>query len=186
MAYENIAKRMKSGSTREEAANFTSIELVSAADSHCRAFLLKSGYNKVEDAASEVSFELLKTLRHLIELYAIDLCLKNLGDLFRVSLLKYLNVLSLIFLIQFVNISNEDVADLQSRLEIVLSNIRPNAVGLVDGFDIPDRVLGSTLGSYDGNVYERLYEEALKSPLNQEPVNKSFHAYLKPFMDSKL
>ena len=85
-----------------------------------------------------------------------------------------------------MNFGHEDIADLQSRLEIVLANIRPNAVGLVDGFDIPDGVVGSTLGSYDGNVYERLYEEALKSPLNQEPVNQSFHKYLKPFMMSKL
>lgn len=89
MASENVAKRMKSGSTREEAANFTSIELASAADSHCRAFILKSGYSKVEDAASEVSPQLLKCLRHLIELYAIDYCLRNLGDLFRVSFLLF-------------------------------------------------------------------------------------------------
>lgn len=67
---------------------------------------------------------------------------------------------------------------------MVLANIRPNAVGLVDGFDFPDRVLGSALGVYDGNVYEKLYEEAKKSPLNQEPVNKSFHLYLKPYMQS--
>ncbi|CAG9796949.1 unnamed protein product [Diatraea saccharalis] len=43
--------------------------------------------------------------------------------------------------------------------------------------------LKSTLGSYDGRVYERLMEEALKSPLNQEPVNESFHKYLKPTMN---
>lgn len=52
-------------------------------------------------------------------------------------------------------------------MEDALAAIRPNAVGIVDSFDIPDMVLGSALGAYDGNVYERLFEEAKKSPLNQ-------------------
>lgn len=75
---------------------------------------------------------------------------------------------------------------LQSRLEAALKKFRPSAIGLVDGFDIPDEVLGSVLGAHDGNVYERLLNEAKTSPLNQEDVNKSFHMYLKPFMKSNL
>lgn len=75
---------------------------------------------------------------------------------------------------------------MQIRLENVLAKIRPNAVGIVDGFDIPDASLNSTLGAYDGNVYERIFTEAQKSPLNQEPVNESFEKYLKPFMKSQL
>lgn len=61
-----------------------------------------------------------------------------------------------------------------------------NAVGIVDGFDIPDLALGSVLGAYDGNVYERLLAAAKSSSLNQEDVNKSFELYLKPFMKSNL
>lgn len=67
-----------------------------------------------------------------------------------------------------------------------MKTFKINAIGVVDGFDIPDTVLGSTLGAYDGNVYERLLAAAKKSPLNQEDVNKSFHLYLKPFMKSNL
>lgn len=67
-----------------------------------------------------------------------------------------------------------------------MAKIRPNAVAIVDAFEIPDKILGSALGVYDGNVYEKIFEEAMKSPLNQEPVNKSFHLYLKPFMKSNL
>lgn len=75
---------------------------------------------------------------------------------------------------------------LQAWLEELLAAIRPNSIGIVDSFDIHDDVLGSTLGAYDGNVYERLFEEASKSPLNSEPVNKSFKLHLKPFMKSNL
>lgn len=64
--------------------------------------------------------------------------------------------------------------------------IRPNAVGLVDSFDIRDEILASTLGAHDGNVYERLFEEASKSPLNKEAVNKSFGLYLKPLLKANL
>jgi acyl-CoA oxidase len=71
-------------------------------------------------------------------------------------------------------------------LESALKKFRNNAIGIVDGFDIPDSVLGSVLGAYDGNVYERLLDAAKSSPLNQEDVNQSFHMYLKPFMKSNL
>lgn len=81
---------------------------------------------------------------------------------------------------------SEDILVLQSRLEDLLALIRPNIVGIVDGFDIHDEILGSALGSYDGNVYERLFAEAMKSPLNQKSVNESFKKYLKPFLKSSL
>jgi acyl-CoA oxidase len=68
----------------------------------------------------------------------------------------------------------------------MLMVIRLNAVGIVDGLDIRDEILGSALGAYDGNVYQRLYNEAIKSPLNQESVNQSYHKYLKPFIKSNL
>lgn len=89
-------------------------------------------------------------------------------------------------MLQFTNIVGKDIDQLQQWLEQLLAEIRPNAVGLVDSFDIRDEILASTLGAYDGNVYERLFEEASKSPLNAEPVNKSFELYLKPFLKSSL
>lgn len=67
-----------------------------------------------------------------------------------------------------------------------MTQIRPNAVGFVDGFDYHDYMLGSTLGSYDGNVYERLYNEAQKSPLNREGMKDAFEKHLKPLMKSQL
>lgn len=90
------------------------------------------------------------------------------------------------YFLQFTEFQGKDVEVLQSWLEELLALIRPNAVGLVDGFDIRDEILSSTLGAYDGNVYERLFEEAQKSPLNKELVNKSFQQYLKPFLKSNL
>lgn len=51
---------------------------------------------------------------------------------------------------------------------------RKDAVPLVDAFDFTDKSLNSALGSYDGQVYQRLYEWAQKSPTNQVGTNCSF------------
>ena len=59
---------------------------------------------------------------------------------------------------------------LRQREMALLSEIRPNAVGLVDAFDFHDHLLSSVLGRYDGNVYENLYKWAQQSPLNKTQV----------------
>lgn len=87
---------------------------------------------------------------------------------------------------QFTNVTERDIQALQSRLEDLLTKLRPNAIGFVDGFDYHDVMLCSTLGSYDGMVYERLYNDALKSPLNRDGVQNVFEKYLKPLMKAKL
>lgn len=56
----------------------------------------------------------------------------------------------------------------------------------MDSFDIRDEILDSALGAYDGNVYERLFKEANKSPLNKTPVNRSFEMYLKPYLKANI
>ena len=44
--------------------------------------------------------------------------------------------------------------------------LRPETIALVDAFDISDTVLNSALGSYDGKVYEQLFESARTSAMN--------------------
>lgn len=61
------------------------------------------------------------------------------------------------------------VDTLMDRIHVMLDHIRPDAVGLVDALGFDDEQLKSTLGRYDGNVYEAIYEEAKLSPLNQSP-----------------
>jgi acyl-CoA oxidase len=60
--------------------------------------------------------------------------------------------------------------DQLSRVDIALcrlaEELRSDMVALVDAFDFPDIVLNSALGRFDGNVYEALYEAAVKSPMN--------------------
>lgn len=90
------------------------------------------------------------------------------------------------FILQFIPLTENDIATLQDRLEQALAKIRPDAVAIVDGFDFHDKVLSSVLGAYDGNVYERIFESAKKSPMNKQAVPKMFELYLKPFMKSNM
>jgi len=48
----------------------------------------------------------------------------------------------------------------------LLTELRPEAVALVDGLGMKDSQLHSTLGRSDGNVYEAIYNEAKLNPLN--------------------
>jgi Acyl-CoA oxidase len=40
------------------------------------------------------------------------------------------------------------------------------AIQITDAFKFSDYELGSVLGRYDGNVYEALFDEAKKDPIN--------------------
>nr|XP_032529066.1 probable peroxisomal acyl-coenzyme A oxidase 1 [Danaus plexippus plexippus] len=160
---------MKSGLSYEDAWNKASVQLIAAAEAHGRAIVLAIYKQQIEKQARNVSLPLRDVLHQLLELYMVYWTLEKVGDL-----------------LLYTQISERDVKALQRRYEDLLEILRPNAVGLVDAFDIRDEVLCSTLGSYDGRVYERLMEEAMKSPLNKEPVNDTFHKYLKPFMRGKL
>lgn len=186
LAHKHIEARKKTYSP-EEAVNQTGVELLRVAELHCQSFLLQSTIEMVANTKQKVSTQIGQVLQDILELYAVDLAIRFLGDLLqvKVTLNLSLNYITLAAF-QFVNITGGDIERLQQRMESALKSMRNNALGIVDGFDIPDFVLSSTLGAYDGNVYQRLLDAAKKSPLNQQDVNESFHKYLKPFIKSNL
>jgi acyl-CoA oxidase len=62
---------------------------------------------------------------------------------------------------------SEDTVDIvDDKIRQLLQAIRPEAVALTDAFGFIDYQLKSTLGKHDGNVYEAIYDEAKKNPLN--------------------
>ncbi|XP_016976162.1 probable peroxisomal acyl-coenzyme A oxidase 1 [Drosophila rhopaloa] len=169
IAYEQIELRRKQGHGTEVAANLCGTFLTAAADLHGRAFLAQTAYTELFALSRNVSPALADVLKVVLELYLVDACLNRIGDFLR-----------------FIDLTDQDVTQLEVRLENCLKRLRPNAVTLVDSFDLHDRVLDSALGAYDGNVYEHIFESTKKNPLNKEPVNAAFHKYLKPFMKAHL
>lgn len=59
----------------------------------------------------------------------------------------------------------------------MMKQIRPHAVRLVDAWKIPDYLLDSALGRFDGKVYEDLFDRAHKrNPLNEMTFNPDYRS----------
>eukprot|EP00040_Diaphanoeca_grandis_P015320 m.78039 g.78039 ORF g.78039 m.78039 type:complete len:773 (+) comp25072_c0_seq1:205-2523(+) len=63
-----------------------------------------------------------------------------------------------------------------AAVDLLCTMLRPDAVSLVDAFDISDTVLNSALGKNDGNVYEAIYEAAATSVMNDGAVPECLDA----------
>jgi len=59
-------------------------------------------------------------------------------------------------------------------------------LNLIEGFEFDDNTMVSSIGNYDGNVYERLLEWAKSSRLNQKETVDGFDEYIRPFLAAKL
>ncbi|TKA71347.1 hypothetical protein B0A55_05124 [Friedmanniomyces simplex] len=70
-----------------------------------------------------------------------------------------------------------DLDALQERILELMGRIRPHAVRLVDAFALPDYLLDSALGRYDGKVYEQLFYNAhVLNPLNRTTFNPDYRS----------
>ncbi|KAM4604056.1 peroxisomal acyl-coenzyme A oxidase 1 isoform 1-T1 [Polymixia lowei] len=165
LAAKSIQQQLQLRKSQEDAWNNSAIDLVRASDAHCHYVVVKLFSAKLVEIGDTAIHSVLSTLALL---YALQGIAQNSGDFLQAGLLSVPQVL-------LVSI----------RLKELLSQLRPNAVALVDAFDYRDQMLNSCLGRYDGNVYENMFEWARRSPLNRTEVHESYHKYLKP-LQSKL
>uniref|UniRef100_A0A1A8HIR9 Acyl-coenzyme A oxidase n=1 Tax=Nothobranchius korthausae TaxID=1143690 RepID=A0A1A8HIR9_9TELE len=160
MAANSIYQEQQRGKSQEDAWNGSAIELVRASDAHCHYVVVKVFSEKLGEVGDTAIHSVLSTLALLYAMHGIT---ENSGDFLLAGLL-----------------SAPQVLQISVRIKELLSQLRPNAVALVDAFDIHDKKLNSVLGRFDGNVYENMFEWARRSPLNATEVHESFHKYLKP------
>ncbi|KAF1318228.1 Peroxisomal acyl-coenzyme a oxidase, partial [Globisporangium splendens] len=76
-----------------------------------------------------------------------------------------------------------ELTAIRSNIEHLLVQIRPHAIVLVDGFNFSDHSLNTTLGRYDGNPYEALYESAQHDPVNHGTDKVALHELLLPIRE---
>ncbi|XP_061087345.1 peroxisomal acyl-coenzyme A oxidase 1 isoform X1 [Conger conger] len=164
-AARNLQMEMQHSKRKEDAWNNTSIDLVRASDAHCHYVVVRLFADKLGEVGDTGVHSVLNNLALLYALHGIT---QHSGDFLQAGLL-----------------SVPQLSQISQRVKELLSQLRPNAVALVDAFDYHDEMLNSSLGRYDGNVYEHMFEWAKKSPLNHTEVHESYHKYLKP-LQSKL
>ncbi|CAK9114223.1 A chain [Durusdinium trenchii] len=144
----------------DKAWNQCAVSIKAAAEIHIQYFMLRNFLDVIRRETDENCVEV---LQQLFCLFGLQNIVEGQG---------------------WAGILSADLVSLaESGIEQLLESIRPNAVALVDAFDIPDRVLNSTLGRKDGNVYEALYDAARNSSLNKKPVFEGYERVLRPHLD---
>jgi len=76
--------------------------------------------------------------------------------------------------------SSDDVENLREVFRETLKFLRVHALPIVDGFGYTDDELCSVLGSYDGDVYNKLIAIVRKNPLNKSNTLPGYFEYIKP------
>ncbi|KAM6121146.1 peroxisomal acyl-coenzyme A oxidase 2 [Pterocles gutturalis] len=177
-AYQHMAVRLisstaaklqdliQSGVQKHNAWNQCTVQLAQAAKAHCHYITVKNFAETVEKLETKAGIQ--KIMKHLCDLFALHGIFSNAG----------------VFLHDgYISGAQMDMVT-ASYLDL-LAIIRKDAVPLVDAFDLTDKSLNSALGSYDGQVYQRLYEWAQKSPTNTQ-MSPAYEMYLKPLLHNSL
>ena len=159
---QDFNEQVSNGAKFEEAWNNCANDLLSATYAHSYYIILSNFVNKVKESKHD---DIVRVLTRLAILFACTNFLDdNWGDI----------------------LSNNQFRLINQTITNVMAELRPDAVSLVDAFDYPDKVLKSTIGRYDGNVYEALFDAAQRSILNQTDPFDGYAEYLKPHLNIEL
>lgn len=168
----SFAKEFNDDNASQKAVNRAGLILTQTAVLHGKAFMARMAFDAIRKQTKQenVNDSLKKVLYQLLHIFILELFLTSLDDVLRFNR----------------SITFKEIEEVERLYEQQLMALRPNAVALVDGFEFHDRVLGSTLGCYDGRAYERLMEEARKSELNKESTSSVVQPHLEKLFQAKL
>ena len=120
---------------------------------HSQYLVVKNFYEALRsnDIASSLDPETIGLMHKLFRLYALHTLEQEASEFFSSSA---------------VTVRQIQLARTKTVMKL-LEEIRPHAVRLVDAWQFPDWQLDSSLGRYDGKVYEDLFKRASElNPLN--------------------
>ncbi|XP_065897934.1 peroxisomal acyl-coenzyme A oxidase 1-like [Dysidea avara] len=159
-AYRMMEAALARGMDQPDAWNAASVEWVRAAKAHCHLSVLQMFINAVQ------THEMCPNNRHIFKALCDMFALHGIVENGREFL-------------QDGYMSSEQMDMVRQQVYDLLKVIRKEAVPLVDAFDHRDELLCSVLGRYDGDVYNHLYQWALKCPRNKYEVHPAYHKHLK-------
>ncbi|KAK7330793.1 hypothetical protein VNO77_24993 [Canavalia gladiata] len=161
------AQNLNKFTNPEEGFQELSVDLIEAAVAHCQLIVVSKFIEKLQQDIPGKGVK--QQLELLSSIYALFLLHKHLGDFLSTGCITP----------KQGSLANEQLRSLYSQ-------VRPNAISLVDAFNYTDHYLGSVLGRYDGDVYPKLYEAAWKDPLNESIVPDGFQEYVRPMLKQQL
>ena len=125
---------------------------------HSQYLVVKNFYEAInsKEMASELDDDTRGLMHKLFRLYALNTLEQEAAEFFSSSA---------------VTVRQIQLARTKTVMKL-LEEIRPHAVRLVDAWQFPDWQLDSSLGRYDGKVYEDLFHRASElNPLNALTVD---------------
>ncbi|KAL8746215.1 MAG: hypothetical protein Q9190_001734 [Brigantiaea leucoxantha] len=137
----------------KESWNSLLVDFWRLSTAHSQYLIVKNFYEALrsKSVASELDPETVILMHKLFRLHALHTLEKEASEFFSSSA---------------VTVRQIQLARTKTVMKL-LEEIRPHAVRLVDAWDFPDWQLDSSLGRYDGKVYEDLFRRASElNPLN--------------------
>ncbi|XP_060576845.1 peroxisomal acyl-coenzyme A oxidase 1-like [Ruditapes philippinarum] len=159
---QKLQMDMESGLPQEVVFNKNMVALVRAARAHLHLTVIDIYITKLGNLRETSSTELSKVMTELCNFYVIHGMVQESGDFLEMETL---------------GLSQMDWLR-QEEMEM-LAVLRPNIVGLVDAFDMHDETVASTLGQYNGNAYQNLFESTQYEPMNQTEVHPAYYKHLR-------
>lgn len=159
-----------------DAWNKHMLPLVRAGRAHIELYVLESFTSAVDSCLDPAARQALTHLRNLFALTAIENPLLSGAMQFVED--GYVNV--------------EQLAIVRDIVDDLLAALLPEIIALGDAWNFTDASLGSAIGMYDGNVYERIMAWTKQLPLNvQARKDESMHrrgyeGFIEPLLKVKL
>ena len=135
---------------------------IKAAKAHCAYVVLLNFVDAVAESKPRVSSATAAVMDRLVSLHALATMDDNMGDF-----------------LEDGHVSADQAAAIRSEVAVLLAELRPDAAALVDSFALDDYFLNSALGSHDGDVYRRLYDEVQSAPFNASHTPPGYETLLR-------
>eukprot|EP00800_Vazella_pourtalesii_P008238 TRINITY_DN21862_c0_g1_i1.p1 TRINITY_DN21862_c0_g1~~TRINITY_DN21862_c0_g1_i1.p1 ORF type:complete len:180 (+),score=37.35 TRINITY_DN21862_c0_g1_i1:474-1013(+) len=171
-ALEKVRQGERMGLDSFDSRNGAAMQLTQCAEAHTYYVIVKSF---IESLGGEQVMSMTphnqNTLRSLCQIFSLHYMLNESGAFLESGVLR-----------------GTDLVELRRVLMSLLEQVRPEAVALVDAFDIPDIILRSVLGRKDGDVYRALWEWVQLNPINKHRfgVHPVYRKYTKQLLKSNL
>ncbi|CUM65898.1 uncharacterized protein PRCAT00003548001 [Priceomyces carsonii] len=162
---------LKTLDAQDQDWDYIGADLVQLSKLLAHFFLLKAFLDKVDTMKEK---ELASVLDKLAQLYCATIILEGFSGVF----------------LTFSVVSTDTISILTAEhIPKLCKELRPHVIPLTDSFHLTDMMINSSLGSYDGNIYENYFKivKSINPPFNSKaPYSSSLQAMLnRPSLDER-